>query len=56
MDINAKQLAEEFKRQVRLCSGLGREKQLQILLDYWTPAQTEKNYKLQELIQEKRGV
>ena len=34
MDMTQEQIEKEFRRQVRLCSGIGFEKQLQIVLEF----------------------
>jgi hypothetical protein len=35
MNCNYEQLENEFKRQIRLCSGLGKSKQISIMAKYW---------------------
>lgn len=35
MDLTEEQIENEFRRQVKLCSGIGHAKQLKILREFW---------------------
>lgn len=62
MDISTEQIEKEFKRQVQLCRGVGKEKMEQLLRDFWaekecdicTPPKEEVSKKVAEMMSGKQ--
>jgi hypothetical protein len=54
-DMSIEQIAQEFRRQVRLCSGLGKAFQLIIVNEHWEKSDREAEMFTKKFVNKNRG-